>query len=117
MAHIIKSFAVGSYKSTLKHIMQHPELGIHLQELVVNRMNTECQIICKVSSDSILRATPLEFNVEKFRAAMLPVNGIIVQFSKIISKIFLIHSYNLEDTLNRILAKPYMVSFIRIILR
>ena len=42
MAHIIKSFAVGSHKSALKQIMQHPELGIHLQEIIVDRMDTEC---------------------------------------------------------------------------
>lgn len=70
MAHIIKSFAVGSNKSALKQIMQHPELGIHLQELVVDRMDTECQNICKLNSDSILKATPLEFSMEKFSAEL-----------------------------------------------
>lgn len=70
MAHIIKSFAVGSHKSALKQILQHPELGIHLQELVVDKMATECQNICKVNSDSILRASPLDFDMGKFSAEL-----------------------------------------------
>jgi hypothetical protein len=48
MAHIIKSFVVGSHKSTLQQIIQHPKLGDNLQELVVDIMDTECQNICKL---------------------------------------------------------------------
>lgn len=70
MAHIIKSFAVGSHKSALKQILQHPQLGINLQELVVDRMATECQNICKVNSDSILRASPLDFDMGNFSAEL-----------------------------------------------
>ncbi len=70
MAHIIKSFVVGSHKSALKQTMQHPELGVHLQELVVDTMDTECQNICKVNSDSILRGTPLDFDMGMFNTEL-----------------------------------------------
>ena len=70
MAHIIKSFVVGSHKSALKQILQHPKLGIQLQELVVDRMDNECQNICKVNSGSILRASPLDFDMRKLSAEL-----------------------------------------------
>jgi hypothetical protein len=66
MAHIIKSFVVGSHKSALQQIIQHPKQGDNLQELVVDIMDTKCQNICKVNSNSILRGTPLDFDMGNF---------------------------------------------------
>ena len=74
-AQVIKYLALGLNRTAMKTAMKNKELARELTEIVFNKIDDECQALCKKDSTSILRnnrpAALIDFKLQDLKNEML----------------------------------------------